>query len=818
MKYGSELSSWSVPEWRAHNIDYNEIKLLIKRATQKGSRVDGDGLYQALVDEYNRINLFVKSKSGEIYRRIATCQRIVDKLAEEEPKSGEVRSTVQFDSYNSNSCQAKLFNLHEDLNRLIRDVQSLSRFIGAQRTGFRKLLKKYTKWSKSDTLRNKFQALLDSPDSFIHEDFTSCFLELSLLYDVLRNAKVTSVTRTTNAELPRESFAKFDCDMVTSGSSIFRAWVHQDNIVELKLQLLKYMTLFSADGGNLKKTRSFVGTSASSSRKNSDAGSDPDIDSTGTIFLDNKKKLLSVQTRKEPGQICWAKDKFSNVVLCSPTGGLRQFSTLKLNDQQLKTILECAYDQQVELIQDMVTNSGKLALEWCGKRQVSPLAKVVCERTRFIRPQSEDELQDQFSPMSTGSQSMMDCVWATIDTDLSFTAKGSTNISTDRESDTETFPHAVFEIRWSGPTKPEWISEVESSHLIYKVTDFSLFVHAISLFYPSQLQNMPAWLKILEENVDIRLSPTQAGPLLSKGSYRDKRDSAASTPWNGADAPTYPSILLNDQDPSFTQQDYYTFRKPHPSAPASPAGEDTQAPRTPRGPSIPSSNTVRVKYWNEFDDSEEGEGLDIFVIPEDDDGRSGVFSDSNVENLVRLSTKFIRGLCKAGVRITGKTAAESKPLLSDYEGSSLDEDETEEDEEDEEGEDDYHTQHISSPRFKPRRVHYETFPEEDIPVSPSKQRDAVLTFLYSMCFFLSELLLSILFGVILGEDMGSISVATFVFINIAQVFALLVAVLGMCFFLLRQIPGWVHQTIVLTTFFSIVCLGVGSIAYLWSLK
>ena len=70
------------------NVDYNEIKRLIKTRTTNdaaqaisipGTESGGkalqeleDELYAELFDQHQRINLFVQSKSGEIKRRLST--------------------------------------------------------------------------------------------------------------------------------------------------------------------------------------------------------------------------------------------------------------------------------------------------------------------------------------------------------------------------------------------------------------------------------------------------------------------------------------------------------------------------------------------------------------------------------------------------------------------------------------------------------------------------------------------------------------------------------------------------------------------------
>lgn len=57
MKYGSELSRRSVPEWRAYNLDYNEIKVIIKQATSSSASSDSiERVYEALFDQYQSVS------------------------------------------------------------------------------------------------------------------------------------------------------------------------------------------------------------------------------------------------------------------------------------------------------------------------------------------------------------------------------------------------------------------------------------------------------------------------------------------------------------------------------------------------------------------------------------------------------------------------------------------------------------------------------------------------------------------------------------------------------------------------------------------
>lgn len=67
MKYGSELSRRSVPEWRAYNLDYNEIKAVIKKATSPNAPPNAvDDVYKALLEQYELVFLYIL---GLLYRK-----------------------------------------------------------------------------------------------------------------------------------------------------------------------------------------------------------------------------------------------------------------------------------------------------------------------------------------------------------------------------------------------------------------------------------------------------------------------------------------------------------------------------------------------------------------------------------------------------------------------------------------------------------------------------------------------------------------------------------------------------------------------------
>ncbi|PNY30044.1 Uncharacterized protein TCAP_00045 [Tolypocladium capitatum] len=179
MKYGQQLEKESVPEWSLHNLDYNSLKHEIKVHTTRdqatamaipGHRDTAlgkfeDGLYVELCRQHDRVDLFVGCKADEISRRLeylnSNVQRWIRKYAD-----GSATCV-------SPKRRRRLARYEGELRLCGEDVQALSRFANAQVVAFRKILKKYRKWTGSVTLTSRFNdSVLGNPKSFTRRDFT----------------------------------------------------------------------------------------------------------------------------------------------------------------------------------------------------------------------------------------------------------------------------------------------------------------------------------------------------------------------------------------------------------------------------------------------------------------------------------------------------------------------------------------------------------------------------------------------------------------------------------------------------------------------
>ncbi|KAK1750840.1 xenotropic and polytropic retrovirus receptor 1 [Echria macrotheca] len=192
MKYGEQFAKESAPQWSLHNIDYNSLKHHIKVHTTKDQataiaipgyqdsalRVFEDELYRELCRQHDRVDMFVASKADEIARRL-------------QHLSGQIRRLLIHCAVRRNQIspkrQRRFAKYENELLQCGTDIQSLQRFVGAQVVAFRKILKKYRKWTGSSTLGSRFRdTVLSHPKSFTKRDFAPLATEQENLLAMLR--------------------------------------------------------------------------------------------------------------------------------------------------------------------------------------------------------------------------------------------------------------------------------------------------------------------------------------------------------------------------------------------------------------------------------------------------------------------------------------------------------------------------------------------------------------------------------------------------------------------------------------------------------
>lgn len=179
MKFGQHLERESVPEWNLHNLDYNSLKHEIKVHTTRdqatamtipGHKDEAltrfeQGLYMELCRQHERLQLFVCSKADEISRRLDHLSKNINRWVTKSHDENVPNDALKY--------QRRYAKYERELLRCGGDIQALQRFVRVQCVAFRKILKKYKKWTGSTTLTARFaETILADPQSFTRRDLS----------------------------------------------------------------------------------------------------------------------------------------------------------------------------------------------------------------------------------------------------------------------------------------------------------------------------------------------------------------------------------------------------------------------------------------------------------------------------------------------------------------------------------------------------------------------------------------------------------------------------------------------------------------------
>ncbi|KAK9374715.1 uncharacterized protein V1513DRAFT_458605 [Lipomyces chichibuensis] len=788
MRYGHVLAQYAVPEWQAFSVDYDEFKALIKNCIGSGVRPGTeDIIYSALNEQFERVNVFVRSKAGELDRRIRDCNKAVDEITKQDAARTYPISNAQR--------QKPVIKIEAEIESIYQSLQALARFVSSHKIAFTKLVKTYNKWSGTTSLSTRYAVIVQSPKSFVKRNFTSSIVELSFLYDSIRRYFQSSLrffsqpsrTSLTNGDLDFEV-----ASTMASGSTVF--WVHIDNYIELEAFLVKYLSIMPNE--------SFF-------RRNLIRNTDYDVESdTRIVYVNSQAAVNNINSQKmlheEVSQIITDIEiDNSEAVLCTPGGAV-----LSGKKKYIESIVNSsAAPSELQQLDSL----GKSVVFWLQKHAAKPSVAVAVKRMRF-------ELIGSSGPT----------VWATLDHSLKYrpvlTQSGWMDAS--HAYDYSTFPYSVLEVRWQG-NEPKWVSELKSSHTVYEVPGFSYFSHAVSSLGLSGQQ--PPWAHMISEDIHkvpkqktstrpklrSRTSSTQTTSLApstsSSSSATVEGSSSVETP-NENWAPNTTTVPLSSKpavvpetamDPKAAKEAKAAER-----AEAIARAAKGRAAKTPRRLTIVHDDEAR--YWNEFDH------------PEEDDGTFYVDAGESRNLLNKLSVDKLTDWS------TGIWNKVSKKVHSSHEFSDVPAARRQADDQERESllanaESDLHSP-INSEQdlelnLQDADSHQHTL--LGVNIGDSISVDRALTMFYALSFSISLTLVSILDGILFGGQTSAateflaVPVYVSMLASIGIVFAEGIALAGLVAFLRRHnMPGFWHQAVVFVTFLAVVCAGVGGIVFI----
>ncbi|CZT20968.1 uncharacterized protein RCC_06829 [Ramularia collo-cygni] len=636
MKYGETLRQRSIPAWSHHNIDYDDIKYFIKEHTTPGQgksvSVPGRGddkliefenaLFHILADQHQRIDLFVKSKSGEIQRRLEHAKKQLRSLSSRNTTTADQRIPVgRLERYGK---------LENDVIKASDEIRSLARFTATQRTAFRKLLKKYKKWTGSSELEERVRdVVLDNPKSFTRLDLGPLLDEYSATRQRIRALYEAQVqqpaggkkveSRATNASssaiqqlgevVESGSRVYFDTSIATvplgESGTIASYFVHPENIVELQVLLLQYSRFYFARS----RSNSIASPITTEARNEMFPISRPECTDFHMLVADNIDRFVNEQSgltvddrehkpgmfpQRAKGTVRWNDEEDALACLLSKSGKTK---SAFLRRKHIHDFFDGSADfmakQDVALV-DSADSIEEVRRELL-KDDTRPLFRFSSGRTRFVGDNvNADGL-----------------VMATLDTDITITKAGVEGSN----GPASEFPLSLLMVRQEGEPKSDLLAALDKSHLVERVRGFSLEYH--SIWQTHHPENIPApfWEPLLSR--DIRKLP----PPAMKRSNTNTRNPS------GTQSGDSSSSLIGTTDsgtavesPQLDSPPLKSFRKKKRRA----------------YPQADAIQPVQQRYWNEYDHPEDDDAPDpdAFVLFVDPHYRSGF--DRFFDNIAKL--------------------------------------------------------------------------------------------------------------------------------------------------------------------------------------
>ena len=633
MKFGITFEQRSVPQFAPYNVNYNELKTIIKSRTVPESPSDPivirglgnaqdnrwntleDDLFPLLYREFERASNFIRVKYGELDRRLSYLERQFKRLQRDD-------STL---AYQRPLDQTRRFQrLVQSVHELGDDIQALIRFSGAQRTAFRKILKKYKKWTGSATLEQRCRSSFFSQTDALQPDMTGYLDRLAQV-----SASITKLTRSNaparnisrlhrpGVNLPSvippakvfkdvldQSKSPLDLDVALDftplGKSAGRAvyWIHTDHLEEANVLLQRYMRQTYPPAPFHQILFDNLGRFVQ------------EMNATPIAQLDDGEGITPTKVAMTAR---WNADD-AIVSLSDISNGSRVLpKSVHVKRKDVPKIMKREPPESCPSeVRDYLTLH----------RDVKPLAAVTSQRSTFCGYTNSAEVGN----------------WATLDTGISAGNPGSFDTKAP-ERERLSFPHGVLEIRWEFSPMPEIVRALDSGHLVERIRGFSLEEYAIFAVCRPENATLPIWQPTLQK--DIRKLSLNSAPRL-KGSTSFVRQSTTGSSTEGQSDEVFSANVTRGSDsnpytPATSITDFAETAEPTPIKPEKPTAKhrNHDPARHPR-PAI-------QRYWNEFDDGSEADNDSYAIYVQPDEPFELPGAEAMSKALAALRTSLSRG-------------------------------------------------------------------------------------------------------------------------------------------------------------------------------
>lgn len=415
----------------------------------------------------------------------------------------DVGTDDEFDSDtdDTDAFEERFLELEERLAVIIADVHDLALFTKLNYTGFHKIVKKHDKQT-GRLLRKEFVQHYLSARPFYKENYDMLIVKLSRLFDLVRT-RGHPIQGDSSAGGSQSAFVR----------QTTKYWVHPDNIVPLKLVILKHLPVlvFNPDKEYQPEDSAITSIYYDNEDLELYLGRLEKTEGAEAIRLrwyggmDNKQIFVERKTHRED----WTGEKSVKArfpikeenVNAYMRGEYRMDETFealrqkgKKSDKDIDSMLQLANEVQYSVL----------------TRTLQPVMRSFYNRTAFqlpgdarVRISLDTELSLVREDNWDGCKRAGDN-WRRMDIGIDYPFDQL------HADDIERFPYGVLEVKLQtqmGQEPPEWVRELVSSHLVEAVPKFSKFIHGCATLLAHRVDLVPFWLPQMD--IDIRKAPVR---------------------------------------------------------------------------------------------------------------------------------------------------------------------------------------------------------------------------------------------------------------------------------------------------------------------
>ncbi|KAI9289269.1 VTC domain-containing protein [Umbelopsis sp. AD052] len=516
MKFGRQLEEAIYPEWQLYYISYSSLKGDLRIASNNGvfTEKNETDFVEKLDKDLEKVNAFHQVQLTNIQSRIETCSQAIESLIPSE------------------NSEAEMTELQEEINQIADDINRLARFSKINYTAIIKLVKKHDRHTPY-VLRPLFMVRIKQCN-FWRQNYDSLLLRLSQLFNKIRNGTVTMsfqpVSYIANAMIPGGQ----DEGKTTV---VLRYFVHFDDILELKTQILRHLPVLVYNNSTTKgedidppisslyfdnseldtysgRVENAPGSQMLRLRWFGSAEENPEI-----IF---ERRTLESDAVAEKSEKFIIKDKYiDGFIKGDDTFIVKTAKKIRSNpgktEEDAVAFEKLARELQADILDRKLapvlrSNYRRTAFQVPGDRSVRvSLDTDIC----FIREDSQLFSNDQKVRRGEGE-------WHRPDVDVNYPFNNVTD-----NQEINHFPYGQLEIKVELPSPdaklPNWVQRISDSDLVEEAPNFTKFVHGISVIFDQRVALLPFWLAYVDTDVNNLPMLMSQGtiPKSDKGKQKD---------------------------------------------------------------------------------------------------------------------------------------------------------------------------------------------------------------------------------------------------------------------------------------------------------